>query len=310
MESAALGASATENGAQGIDALLETKRGAGADILLYRYAGTEGEYEGTLQLPYLFRFSLDLPPPPEYTDRPRVYLSPLVVPARPPSLGDVKGALGGSTALAQFSAAAPQPPGVGGALAPASEAQLPPGEDGRASRPIARYQRGDLLGKGGFGRVYRAINLEDASVFAMKEIELGAASESQQTQMAALQREVALMQRLKHPNIVRYLGMEVSPSKIRIFMELVGGRLALLGFLAQRVLTAARGGRAGARLIGFPHQAFRRLASRECYPRIHRADLARIALPVSMQGVFFLGAFARPCSLARAGTRMTLCTAM
>jgi serine/threonine protein kinase len=88
------------------------------------------------------------------------------------------------------------------------------------------YQKGDLLDKGGFGKVYRALNLKTAESFAIKEIEMVLGDETEmdrdrrEDQLRTLKREVGLMRQLRHRHILSYLGIEYTPRAVRIFLEL------------------------------------------------------------------------------------------
>ncbi|KAJ7296617.1 hypothetical protein O6H91_Y111900 [Diphasiastrum complanatum] len=65
-----------------------------------------------------------------------------------------------------------------------------------------KWQRGQELGRGSFGTVYEGWNLEDGSFFAVK-------ISSDENFSLEVQQEVAVLSRLHHPNIVRYLGTSV-----------------------------------------------------------------------------------------------------
>ena len=83
------------------------------------------------------------------------------------------------------------------------------------------WKRGDILGCGSFGKVYSCINLQTGQKMAVKEVELMQTKQSR-NQIKALQREVLILSRLVHPNIIRYLGTECADdhSSLRIFLEL------------------------------------------------------------------------------------------
>lgn len=101
------------------------------------------------------------------------------------------------------------------------------------------WQRGELLGIGGFGSVYKAMNTKTGQLFAVKQVKLM----SKEVNKAAdsLSKEISLLQSLKHGNIVRYLGSERTETELNIFMEYVsGGSIAHLlssfGFFPERVV--------------------------------------------------------------------------
>ncbi|KAH9001955.1 hypothetical protein EDB83DRAFT_2324513 [Lactarius deliciosus] len=74
-------------------------------------------------------------------------------------------------------------------------------EEGRAP---AHFQLGNCIGRGQFGAVYRALNLNTGQMVAVKRIGLEGLKEEEISQ---LMREVDLVKRLSHPSIVKYEGM-------------------------------------------------------------------------------------------------------
>ena len=94
------------------------------------------------------------------------------------------------------------------------------------------YEQRVVLGRGSFGCVFSALDVDtkklvhcsspsrstDALQIAVKEIEFRDASS-----IFALQEEINMHKRWKHPHIVQYLGSEVEGSVIRIFLEQVPG---------------------------------------------------------------------------------------
>lgn len=85
------------------------------------------------------------------------------------------------------------------------------------------WQPMKMLGKGSFGAVYEA-GLRSGKIVCVKIVELGSISEVE-GELAKLQNEIQLMQRLNHPNIVQYYGCteDKSSNTINIFMEYVTG---------------------------------------------------------------------------------------
>ncbi|KAJ3009983.1 Eukaryotic translation initiation factor 2-alpha kinase [Thoreauomyces humboldtii] len=72
--------------------------------------------------------------------------------------------------------------------------------DSASSRYEEDFQQMQLLGKGAFGRVYRALNRLDGSEYAIKKIRLKMGSST----LERILREVKFQARLQHPNVVRY----------------------------------------------------------------------------------------------------------
>ena len=85
-----------------------------------------------------------------------------------------------------------------------------------------RWQKSRFLGSGSFGSVYLAIDLDSGNLLAMKEIKF-----QDFTALNALHKsikeEMSVMERLHHPNIVSYYGIEVHRDRVYIFMEYCPG---------------------------------------------------------------------------------------
>jgi len=96
-------------------------------------------------------------------------------------------------------------------------------------RVEAKQQLGECIGKGQFGTVYRALNLNTGQVVAVKRIQLEGKTEAEIEQLS---NEVSLLQRLNHPAIVRYQGLLRSENYLNIVLEY--GRPFLLSHIIQR----------------------------------------------------------------------------
>ncbi|TFK30341.1 kinase-like protein, partial [Coprinopsis marcescibilis] len=97
-----------------------------------------------------------------------------------------------------------------------------------------QWIRGELLGKGSYGRVYLGLNATTGEVMAVKQVELPKTASDKLNHhqidvMKALKFEGDTLKDLNHPNIVTYLGFEESQDHLSIFLEYVpGGTLGLL----------------------------------------------------------------------------------
>lgn len=74
-----------------------------------------------------------------------------------------------------------------------------------------KWVKGELIGKGSYGRVYIALNVSSSEWMAVKQVELPRTDwerndKRQMGMIEALQSEIALLKDLYHPNIVAYLG--------------------------------------------------------------------------------------------------------
>ncbi|KAJ4905965.1 Mitogen-activated protein kinase kinase kinase 1 [Raphanus sativus] len=85
---------------------------------------------------------------------------------------------------------------------------------------ITSWLKGQLLGRGSFGSVYEGIS-GDGDFFAVKEVSLLEQGSEAQECIQQLEREIALLSRLQHQNIVRYRGTAKDGSNLYIFLELV-----------------------------------------------------------------------------------------
>lgn len=100
------------------------------------------------------------------------------------------------------------------------------------------WMKGDLIGEGSFGSVYLALHAVTGELMAVKQVELpnvgkGTEGDQKKTAMiAALKQEINLLQGLRHPHIVQYLGTSSDEEHLNIFLEYVpGGSIA--GMLKQ-----------------------------------------------------------------------------
>ncbi len=91
-----------------------------------------------------------------------------------------------------------------------------------------RWFKGQLIGKGTYGRVYLGMNATTGEFLAVKQVEVSkkAAGEDKNKMkelVAALDLEIDTMKDLDHVNIVQYLGCERKESSISIFLEYISG---------------------------------------------------------------------------------------
>ncbi|GMP70291.1 hypothetical protein CsSME_00029204 [Camellia sinensis var. sinensis] len=101
-----------------------------------------------------------------------------------------------------------------------------PRSPGRAENPTSpgsRWKKGKLLGRGTFGHVYVGFNSESGEMCAMKEVTLFSDDAKSKESAKQLGQEIALLSRLRHPNIVQYYGSESVGDKLYIYLEYVSG---------------------------------------------------------------------------------------
>ena len=83
------------------------------------------------------------------------------------------------------------------------------------------YEVTALLGAGGMGEVYRAMDSKLKREVALKVLPVDVASNS--ARLARFQREAELLASLNHPNIAHVHGLEESGGTTALVMELVAG---------------------------------------------------------------------------------------
>lgn len=99
-------------------------------------------------------------------------------------------------------------------------------------KPVFKWVKGDLIGKGTYGRVYIALNATTGEMIAVKQVEMPTTAFDLQDQrqrdvVNALKSEIDTLKDLDHPHIVSYLGFEETPEYLHLFLEYVpGGSIA------------------------------------------------------------------------------------
>ena len=89
-----------------------------------------------------------------------------------------------------------------------------------------KWMKGQLIGKGTFGRVYLGMNTTTGDLLAVKQVEVnprGQERDKMKEMVKALDQEIDTMQNLEHENIVQYLGCERKEFSISIFLEYISG---------------------------------------------------------------------------------------
>ncbi|KAK2861470.1 hypothetical protein FQN49_004166 [Arthroderma sp. PD_2] len=95
-------------------------------------------------------------------------------------------------------------------------------------QPTFRIIRGQLIGKGTYGRVYLGINANTGEILAVKQVEVNQKAANYDKDrvkelVSAMDQEIDTMQHLEHPNIVQYLGCERGDLSISIYLEYIPG---------------------------------------------------------------------------------------
>ena len=95
-------------------------------------------------------------------------------------------------------------------------------------QPTFKWMKGQLIGKGTFGRVYLGMNITTGELIAVKQVEVnpkaaGSDKDKIKELVKSLDQEIDTMQHLDHANIVQYLGCERKEYSISIFLEYISG---------------------------------------------------------------------------------------
>jgi mitogen-activated protein kinase kinase kinase len=93
----------------------------------------------------------------------------------------------------------------------------------RVQQEGIHWRRGVEIGSGSFGKVYQAQNVKTGELMAVKQVKIKMDSEERKAQVKQLEREIAAMALLTHPNIVQMICTEIKQDKINILMEYVPG---------------------------------------------------------------------------------------
>ncbi|KAI7903154.1 kinase-like domain-containing protein [Cokeromyces recurvatus] len=114
--------------------------------------------------------------------------------------------------------------------------RVKPGEENRIILPNGitptkmQWMKGNLIGRGSFGRVYHALNIATGEWLAVKEVDVVVTQADKrnadlQAASDALYREISLLKDLDHMNIVQYMGYDCNTDEgqIYIFLEYVPG---------------------------------------------------------------------------------------
>jgi serine/threonine protein kinase len=83
-------------------------------------------------------------------------------------------------------------------------------------RVTAKYNIKELLGKGAFSEVFRVQEKEGSAEFAIKIID----KKSLKGKEEALQNEIGVLHKVKHPNIVKLKELFDDKAKLYLVMEL------------------------------------------------------------------------------------------
>mmetsp|Transcript_121115 Transcript_121115/g.376513 ORF Transcript_121115/g.376513 Transcript_121115/m.376513 type:complete len:582 (-) Transcript_121115:20-1765(-) len=156
------------------------------------------------------------------------------------------------------------------------------------------WVRGELIGKGSLGSVWKVLNRKTGQLMAAKEVFIDTQDKSDDRFRSALQNEIDLYKDLKHPNIVSYFGNDYVNGRLYIYLEYMPG-----GSIAQ---VLSQFGRLDEPLIArYVHDLLEGLQYlHTCDPPVLHRDIKGANILVGMDRTVKLSDFG--CSKRSAGT--------
>ena len=91
--------------------------------------------------------------------------------------------------------------------------------NGDDCKMIGKYSVKKILGKGSFGKVYFAIDTADSSYRALKVLDKNGIEQS--NMFAQVKKEIGILSKIKHKNVVEILEVIATTKKIFIVLEYV-----------------------------------------------------------------------------------------
>lgn len=79
-----------------------------------------------------------------------------------------------------------------------------------------KWQRGNKIGDGQFGKVYAAVNMKTGELMALKEVRF---QPNDHQTIKDIADEIKIFEGISHPSLVKYYGVEVHREEMLIFME-------------------------------------------------------------------------------------------
>lgn len=75
------------------------------------------------------------------------------------------------------------------------------------------WKKGELISAGKNGSVFSALDVDEGKIIAVKTVPLLLSEDLLLERITSLRREAAALRDLRHPNIIRYLSVDVSADK-------------------------------------------------------------------------------------------------
>lgn len=96
-----------------------------------------------------------------------------------------------------------------------------------------KYTKVSIIGKGSFGKAILAKSKEDRKSYVIKEIGISKLSPKEQREA---KNEVAVLSKMKHPNIVGYKESFLDCGNLYIVMDFADGGLFLYNFIYFQII--------------------------------------------------------------------------
>lgn len=88
---------------------------------------------------------------------------------------------------------------------------------------FCRWQRGEKIGQGSYGSVYKALDKDTGLIFVVKRANLDDKREEDSSYRDRLEDELKICKDLRHPHIVSYFGHQYVDHNLYIYLEYVSG---------------------------------------------------------------------------------------
>ncbi|XP_041997697.1 uncharacterized protein LOC121747676 isoform X5 [Salvia splendens] len=146
-----------------------------------------------------------------------------------PSVSPTSGGLHSMSETKQQSYPLPLPPGatfrsppVSPTIPPAKSPPAPPCTPKKYESVESTWKKGKLIGRSTLGNVYLGFNSEKGEMCAIKEARLLPNADVRRD-ARMMEKDIALLSRMKHPNVVQYFGSEVVGDNFYVYLEYVSG---------------------------------------------------------------------------------------
>jgi len=107
----------------------------------------------------------------------------------------------------------------GGAIGRVTEKKMDPVIQYSGRKVNFRWQRGNKVGEGQYGKVYASVNIDSGELMAMKVIRLATLDHKT---IKAVSEEIKIIEGFSHANLVKYYGVELHSDELLLFMEYCG----------------------------------------------------------------------------------------